>query len=336
MSRSEKALAAGGVLALVAACAIPACTSADSADQSCFGCVADAAPVSPDANADSAAFDAAGNPDTGDADAALQDGDAAAEGSVDGGLDASGDDGSVEAAVDAEADTAAPDATELDAAQDGQADALPDAVLGDVLADTPWEDSGATDATSEEASGSDGATLDGPSGVITGGPCLSGAAGQTAYRVRWIASGSYAQVVYEVNGLPDPTDHTGVYGYSMSFTPQFVDPYLGEGGVLLNSSDFIDIELSAAGLGSISSITLSIYGRSFNTTASGSFDWQTFEGTGAAPSGLVSNVAPYEWYSTDLTSGITAGNGNVLLRIKSGPPSDSLVVNRVEICMVAE
>ncbi len=111
----------------------------------------------------------------------------------------------------------------------------------------------------------------------------------------------------------------------MSFAPQFVDPYLGDGGVLLDSSDFIDIELSTVGVSSMTSITLSIYGRSFDTTASGSFNWQTFEGTGGTPSGFVSNVAPYEWYSTDVTSGMSAGNGNVLLRIKSGPPSDSLV-----------
>jgi len=292
--------------------------------------------VSPDAGEDGAVADAPGAPDAGDADAAQEGGDAAVDGSGDGSPDSGGDDGSAEAADAPGADTSAPDATNIEAGQDGQSDAPSDVPLVDVLPDTPEDGPGPTDATSEEASSSDGPSLEAPTGIITGGPCLSGAAGQTAYRVRWIQAGNTAQVVYEVNGLPDHTDHTGVYGYSMSFTPQFVDPYLGEGGVLLDSSDFIDIELSTAGISSISSITLSIYGRSFNTTASGSFDWQTFEGVGAAPSGLVSNVAPYEWYSTDLTSGISAGNANVLLRIKSGPPSDSLVVHRVEICMEAQ
>ena len=169
-------------------------------------------------------------------------------------------------------------------------------------------------------------------GVITGGPCLSGAPGQTAYRVQW----NSAYVSYEVNGLPDQNDHTGVYGYSIGFTPQYVDTYLGDGGVLLNSSDFIDIELSTLGVSSISSITLSLYGRSYATTSSGSFNWQTFEGTGASPSGLVSNSTPYEWYSTDLTSGMSAADGGILLRIKAGPPSSSLVVNRLEICMEAQ
>lgn len=334
MSRS-KAFSAGALLVLLAACTTTACSSSDSADPSCVGCGADAGHLLQDASGDSAAFDAVGIPDAGDATAVEDGGDAAVDGPADGALESSVEDVAAEAAHDTGADTAA-DATELEAGQDGQADAPSDGVLEDVLLDAPWDGSDAMDATSEEASTSDGPALDGPVGVITGGPCLSGAAGQTAYRVRWIQAGSTAQVVYEVNGLPDPTDHTGVYGYSMGFTPQFVDPYLGEGGVLLDSSDFIDIELSTAGIGSISSITLSLYGRSFNTTASGSFDWQTFEGAGAAPSGLVSNVAPYEWYSTDLTSGISAGNGNVLLRIKSGPPSDSLVVNRVEICMEAQ
>src|SRR5262245_11132453 len=39
-------------------------------------------------------------------------------------------------------------------------------------------------------------------GVITGGPCMSGAAGATAYRIRWANGGGSAYPVYEVNGLP--------------------------------------------------------------------------------------------------------------------------------------
>jgi hypothetical protein len=127
-------------------------------------------------------------------------------------------------------------------------------------------------------------------GVLTGGPCMSGAAGATAYRVRWANGGGTAYPVYEVNGLPDTSrDHVGAYGYQIGFTPSYVDTFLAQGGLQLNSSSFVDIELSTAGLGHITTATLAVYGRSYNTTTSGSFNWQTFAGLGAAPTNLVSN-----------------------------------------------
>lgn len=173
--------------------------------------------------------------------------------------------------------------------------------------------------------------------MITGGPCMSGAAGATAYRIRWAGStGSSAYVVYEVDGLPDHSrDHAGAYGYQIGFTPSFVDPYLGNGGLQLDGSDFVDLELTTAGVATISQATLSIYGRSYNTTASGSFNWQTFVGTGSTELDAVSNVAPYQWYSADMTTEIMPGDANTLIRIKAGPSSDALVVNRIELCLVA-
>jgi hypothetical protein len=179
---------------------------------------------------------------------------------------------------------------------------------------------------------------DAPAGVLSGGPCMSGRPGATAYRIRWAGngSGSTAYPVYEVNGLPDHSrDHTGAYGYQIGFTPRFEDVFLAQGGLRLDGSSFVDIELTTAGVATISNATLSIYGRSFNTTTSGSFNWQTFEGTGAAPTNLVSNSAPYQWYSADMTTEISPGNTGVLLRIKAGPSSGVLVVNRIEICMTA-
>lgn len=177
-----------------------------------------------------------------------------------------------------------------------------------------------------------------PLGPITGGPCLSGAAGQTAYRIRWAGNGpgSTAYVVYEVNGLPDRSrDHAGAFGYQIGYTPRFDDVFLGDGGLVLDGSNFVDLELSTVGVASIQSATLSIFGRSFNTTASGSFHWQSFDGVGAAPTNLVSNVAPYEWYGADMTTEISPGDDGVLLRIKAGPSSNVLVVNRIEICVQA-
>jgi hypothetical protein len=197
-------------------------------------------------------------------------------------------------------------------------------------ASTGGDASGGADATSDGATahdaGVDAVTLDAfvphdaPAGIISGGPCISGAPGATAYRVRWANGGGTAYPVYEVDGLPDTSrDHTAAYGYQIGFTASFVDPYLGEGGV-----------------SSISSAMLSLYGRSYNTTASGSFNWQTFDGTGSTEIDFVSNVAPYQWYTADMTTEISPGDNGVLLRIKSGPSSDALVVNRIELCLVAQ
>lgn len=197
-------------------------------------------------------------------------------------------------------------------------------------------DGAVIDATAIDAVAIDAATPDAAVGVITGGPCLSGAPGATAYRIRWSGGGGTAQVVYEVNGLPDHArDHAGAYGYQIGFTPAFVDTFLGAGGLQLDGSDFVDLELTTAGLASITRARLSIYGRSYNTTASGSFNWQTFDGVGATPDDFVSNVAPYRWYTADMTTEISPGDHGVLIRIKAGPSSGALVVNRVELCLQA-
>jgi hypothetical protein len=194
-------------------------------------------------------------------------------------------------------------------------------------------DTGST-STDAGAAPETGSTWTGP---ITGGSCISGATGATAIRVGWVNAAGKAQATYDVNGLPDKSRwKVGAYGYSVGFSASFVDPYLGPGGVQLDGSDFIDIELSTAGLSVIHSATLSIYGRSYNTTTSGSFEWQTFDGQGSAPSGVVSNAAPYTWTSADATTEFSPNDNGVLLRIKAGPPSDALVVNKIELCIDAD
>ena len=177
-----------------------------------------------------------------------------------------------------------------------------------------------------------------PIGPINGGPCLSGHVGATAYRIRWAGNGagSTAYPVYEKNGLPDHSrDHAGAFGYQIGFTPRWDDPFLGVGGLVLDGSDFVDLELTTVGLSSISNATISVFGRSFNTTASGGFSWQTFHGTGQTPPSFVSNSAPYQWYSADMTTEISAGDSGVLLRIKAAGGSGSLIVNRIELCFTA-
>jgi hypothetical protein len=218
-----------------------------------------------------------------------------------------------------------------------QPDATAPGADSPAASDAPGADTPAiADAPAGDAPATPDAAPDAPAGVITGGPCISGATGATAYRVRWADAGGTAQVVYEVNGLPDHSrDHTGAFG-QIGFTPRFVDPFLGDGGLQLDGSDFVDIELTTNGVASIASATLSIFGRSFNTTASGSFNWQTFVDVGSTPTNFVSNVAPYRWYSADMTSALAAGDANTLIRIKAGPASGVLVVNRIEICVVAD
>jgi hypothetical protein len=176
----------------------------------------------------------------------------------------------------------------------------------------------------------------GGGGVIGGGACLSGAAGGTAIRVRWTNAGGTAQVQYEAFGLPDHSrEKVGAYGYQIGFTPQFVDPFLGDGGLLLDGSDFVDFELSGVGISSIASAKLAIFGRSYDTTTSGGFSWLSFSDSGVTASDFVSNVAPYRWYVADIGDTIGAGDAGVRVRIKADGLSGSLVVNRIEICMSA-
>ena len=175
-------------------------------------------------------------------------------------------------------------------------------------------------------------------GPITGGPCSSGSSGATALRIRWYDSGGRATVSYEVEGLPDKSaDKVGVYSStgSTGFMPQFVDPSLGDGGLQLDGSDFIDINMSTVGVSRINSVSLSIRGRSYSTGSSGSFNWQTFVDVGATPTNFVSNVAPYRWYTGDATTAIDPSNSGILLRVRAGGSSGSLVVNRLELCIDA-
>jgi hypothetical protein len=249
-------------------------------------------------------------------------------------------------AHDAAADTIAPSDALADAAWDAQdRDALAaDGSSVDAPSGDAGLDAGASDAGSPEAAASDAGTDSGSgadaaneAGIITGGPCLSGAPGATAFRVRWIDAGGQAQVVYEAYGLPDTTNESaGAYGYQIGFVPQFVDMFLAQGGLALDSSDFVDLGMSTVGLVSITSATISVYGRSYDVTTNGSFNWMSFTGSSSTATDAVSNVPPYQWYSGDLLSAIDTGDNHVLIRTKAGPSSNALVVNAIEICLAAQ
>ena len=213
-------------------------------------------------------------------------------------------------------------------------DAVPEDAAG---ADADVESEAADDAGTDE--GTDfGTDADADADADAASGCVSGAPGTLAVRFQWEGSGagSTAYVSYEANDLPDTSRwHVTAASRSIGYTPPYDDIYLGEGGLRLDGTAFIDVELSTVGLSVIDGVTLAIYGRSFATTTSGSFSWQTFDGTGAAPTNLVSNSVPYEWYGADATDAFSPGDSGVLLRIYPGPSSDALIVNRVEVCFDA-
>ena len=200
--------------------------------------------------------------------------------------------------------------------------------------------SGGTGGSGGSATGGRGGAggTGGAAGTGGSGTCISGATGTHAVRLRWTgtSSGSTASVVYEANTLPDTTRwHVSAGSTSIGFTPVFVDTALASGGLDLEGDVFMDVEISTAGLTAINRVAIAVYGRSYNTTTSGSFTWQTIDGMGAAPTNLVSNVAPYKWYAADATTEFAPGETGALIRLRAGPSSNALAVNGVEICFDA-
>lgn len=282
---------------------------------------------------DAGALDAGAGDDGGLVDAGTQDGGSGGGAGDDGGLGDAGAGGG--GSLDAGASMDAGSADAGDASDAGGLD-------GGTTADAGASDAGTTpDAgSSPDAGTTPDAGMTPDAGSAYPGGCVSGATGHYAARFHWAGngSGSTAYVQYEVNNLPDHSRwHAGAYSRgSIGYTPVFVDIFLGAGGLQLGSSTFMDVELSTAGLTTIRHVWLALKGRSYNTTASGSFSWMTFDGAGATASGFVANSAPYAWYVADATAAFVPGNAAVLLRIEPGPPSSSLVVNAVEICVDGE
>jgi hypothetical protein len=252
--------------------------------------------------------------------------------------------------VDASLDLGRGDSGPLDAATDsgaqgdsgnsGGSDASTDAGFADSGHDASSADAGSSDVGSADSGATDSGSTDAGTADAgaSAGDCVSGATGTHAVRFEWLGNGpnSRAYPSYVVNELPDTTRwRITANARSFNYQPVFGDTFLGPGGLIMQGTTFMDIELSTGGLSSISNVSLAIYGRSYNTTSPGSFSWLTFDGSGAAPSGIVANSTPYQWYRADATSAFVPGNAGVLLRIEPEGPSNSLVVNGVEICFDA-
>lgn len=192
------------------------------------------------------------------------------------------------------------------------------------------------DAGASDAGESSDATYDAapyPLGRVTGGPCLSGANGSTAFRVLWTDDKGTPIPKTEKLGLPDPSHFSAsTFTGPGGKTPEYDDPYFG-GGVAIDSTNGVDIALSTRGLPHVRSARLAVLARSFDTSTSGSFEWRTNMAVGTTPAGGISNGSPYEWTTADITAALSPDTADELIRITPGPPSLSLVIARVELCL---
>jgi hypothetical protein len=159
-------------------------------------------------------------------------------------------------------------------------------------------------------------------------PCLNGA-GFAAFRFHY-SQNSGTQAILDAFGLPDSSNWEAVPVYPTSYT----DPNFG-GGIELGSGNWILIRYSVVGLSQINHATFSVYGRSYDVSASGSFDaWSPLYGDDYAPTDSMS-VYPYAWRSVDFTGYVQIGDdpGLTGIRLYPGPSSDDLIVQTVELCI---
>ena len=132
-------------------------------------------------------------------------------------------------------------------------------------------------------------------------------------------------------GLPDSSNWEAVPAFSTSVT----DPNNG-GGLEIGSGNWILIRYSLVGLTQINSASLSVYGRSYDVSASASFDaWSPLYGDDASPTDSMSNAWPYAWTTVDYSTQLAVGDdpGLTGIRLYSGPSSGDIVVHRVELCI---
>jgi hypothetical protein len=142
---------------------------------------------------------------------------------------------------------------------------------------------------------------------------------------------SGTQAIVDAFGLPDGSNWQADPVYPTSV----VDAGNG-GGLEIGSGNWILIRYSVAGLITITSATFSIYGRSYDVSASASFDaWSPLYGDAPSPTDSVSNVWPYAWTSIDYTGHVQVGDDPNLtgIRLYSGPSSNDLVIHTVELCI---
>jgi hypothetical protein len=168
-----------------------------------------------------------------------------------------------------------------------------------------------------------------PPDLSSARPACHSGTGFAAFRFHY-ATGSTSPII-DAFGLPDSSNFEAVPVYSTSV----VDPANG-GGLEIASGNWLLIRFSVVGLTQINHATFSIYGRSYDVSASGSFDaWSPIYGDDSTPQNAVSNAWPYAWTSVDYTGHVQIGDdpGLTGIRLYSGPGSDDLAIHSVELCI---
>lgn len=194
-----------------------------------------------------------------------------------------------------------------------------------------------------EAADGGASTVDAPSGppplaTVSGGACASGATGQTAFRVRFDPEPSDAggaTPVTEVLGLSDDPTFFSVSTFigPGGHAPTFAGETLGTGGIALDKTNGIDVTFSLRNLPPIRCVTLALLTRSNTPGTSASFQWSGGHGSGKSPPGSVGATATNAWVKTDVTSELGGVDFHDNLRMNAGPPSDALIVQRIELCV---
>lgn len=168
-----------------------------------------------------------------------------------------------------------------------------------------------------------------PADMRSGAPCMRGT-GFTAFRFHYTRGGG-THATIDAFGLPD--------GKNFEVDPIFISDLSDDihgGGLDVTDSSYILIRYSVAGLAKINSATFSIFGRSYDVSASGSFRaWTPIHGEQSSAPDSVSNAWPYDWTSVDFTGLVDVGDdpGLTGIRLYGGPSSGSVVVHTVELCI---
>jgi hypothetical protein len=204
----------------------------------------------------------------------------------------------------------------------------------------PTKDAGAGDGGGDASvgkDGGDGGAGDGGAGdggpkdagpPLLGPPCTHGP-GWIAWKFHYNGSTS---AITDVYALPDSSNWQAVPAYPNSAS--WADALHG-GGINIASGNWILIRYSVVGLTQIKKATLSMYGRSYSTGSSGSFNaWSPIYGDAPSPTNSVSNAWPYAWTTIDF-AGVQVGDqpGLTGIRFYAGPSSSNLIINTVELCI---
>ena len=132
----------------------------------------------------------------------------------------------------------------------------------------------------------------------------------------------------EAIGLPDKT-----FSASAVRATSYTDELHG-GGIELGSGNWLLILYSFAGLTHVNSATLAVYGRSYSTGSSGSFEaWSPAGPSISSPVNSVSNAWPYTWTAIDFTPIADPTLMPYGIRLYPRGSSSNLVISTVELCI---